>query len=66
MFLEVGEQERAMQTALEARLGDLTCPVLLDLWAYPIWLWVQTNSTIFHPFYSILVGIGMFTGGTGF
>ena len=36
----------------------------------PIWLWVKTNGTIsgwvHHSFSSILVGIGMFTGGTGF
>ena len=35
-----------------------------------IWPWVNTNGTIsgqvHHPFESILVGIGMFTGGTGF
>ena len=34
-----------------------------------IWLWVKTNGTIFglvhHQFWSILVGIGMFTRGTG-
>ena len=38
----------------------------------PIWLWVKTNGTISGVFgapsifKSILVGIGMFTGGAGF
>ena len=37
--------------------------------ALQMWLWVKTNDTFWgrcHPFCSILVGIGMFTGGTGF
>ena len=34
------------------------------------WLWVRTNGTtlgqVHHPFWFILLGIGMFTGGTSF